>query len=240
MRPGTGTGRGSDKKRGILPQDQGVGLLKVRAIIVVARSKSSGQWLKEHFDDHYVQKAKDEGYRSRASFKLMELDDKDKLFRPGMTVVDLGAAPGGWSQVAAERIGDQGLVIASDILPMDAMAGVTFVQGDFTDEDVYHRILAAIDGRPVDLVISDMAPNMSGMNAIDQPRSIYLVELALDLARQVLKPNGVFLAKVFQGEGFDSLLADMRSNFTKVQSRKPDSSRARSREIYQLCRGFKG
>jgi 23S rRNA (uridine2552-2'-O)-methyltransferase len=206
----------------------------------VARSKSSGQWLKEHFDDHYVQKAKDKGYRSRASFKLMELDDKDKLFRPGMTVVDLGAAPGGWSQVAAERIGDSGLVIASDILPMDAMAGVTFVQGDFTEEEVYHRILEAIDGRPVDLVISDMAPNMSGNNAIDQPRSIYLVELALDLARQVLKPDGLFLAKVFQGEGFDSLLADMRSSFNKVQSRKPDSSRARSREIYQLCRGFKG
>ncbi len=206
----------------------------------VARSKSSGRWLQEHFDDTYVQRAKDEGYRSRASFKLVELDEKDRLFRPGMTVVDLGAAPGGWSQVAAERVGDEGLVISSDILPMDSLAGVTFIQGDFTEESVYEQILDAIDGRPVDLVISDMAPNMSGMNVIDQPRSIYLVELALDLARQVLKPNGVFLAKVFQGEGFDALLAEMRQSFAKVQSRKPDSSRARSREIYQLCRGFKG
>ncbi|MCW8885867.1 MAG: 23S rRNA methyltransferase, partial [Motiliproteus sp.] len=129
----------------------------------MARSKSSGRWLKEHFDDHYVQKAKDEGYRSRASFKLLELDQKDKLFRPGMTVVDLGAAPGGWSQVAAQQVGDQGVVVASDILPMDSMAGVTFVQGDFTEESVYEAILDAVDGRPVDLVISDMAPNMSGM-----------------------------------------------------------------------------
>ncbi|MEH6648580.1 MAG: 23S rRNA (uridine(2552)-2'-O)-methyltransferase RlmE [Motiliproteus sp.] len=206
----------------------------------MARSKTSGQWLKEHFDDPYVQRAKDEGYRSRASYKLIELDKKDKLLRPGMTVVDLGAAPGGWSQVAADKVGDSGLVIASDILPMDFMAGVTFVRGDFTEESVYDQIMQAIDGRPVDLVISDMAPNMSGMNAVDQPRSIYLVELALDLARQVMKPDGVFLAKVFQGEGFDALLAEMRSSFTKVQSRKPDSSRARSREIYQLCRGFKG
>ncbi|MCW9052138.1 MAG: 23S rRNA (uridine(2552)-2'-O)-methyltransferase RlmE [Motiliproteus sp.] len=206
----------------------------------MARSKSSGRWLKEHFDDHYVQKAKDEGYRSRASFKLLELDQKDKLFRPGMTVVDLGAAPGGWSQVAAQQVGDQGVVVASDILPMDSMAGVTFVQGDFTEESVYEAILDAVDGRPVDLVISDMAPNMSGMAAVDQPKAIYLVELALDLSRQVLKPNGIFLAKVFQGEGFDSLLSEMRQSFTKVQSRKPESSRARSREIYQLCRGFKG
>ncbi|WP_210397057.1 23S rRNA (uridine(2552)-2'-O)-methyltransferase RlmE [Motiliproteus sediminis] len=206
----------------------------------MARSKSSGSWLKEHFDDHYVQRAKGEGYRSRASYKLIELDQKDKLLKPGMTVVDLGAAPGGWSQVAAQAVGDSGVVIASDILPMDAMAGVRFVQGDFTEESVYEQILAAIDGRSVDLVISDMAPNMSGMNAIDQPRAIYLVELALDLARQVLKPDGTFLAKVFQGEGFDQLLTDMRGSFAKVQSRKPDSSRARSREIYQLCRGFKG
>jgi len=196
--------------------------------------------LKEHFDDHYVQRAKDEGYRSRASFKLLELGQKDNLFRPGMTVVDLGAAPGGWSQVAAELVSDSGQVIASDILPMDAMAGVTFIQGDFTEESVYESILQAVDGRPIDLVISDMAPNMSGMTSIDQPKAMYLVELALDLARQVLKPEGVFLAKVFQGEGFDQLLAEMRQSFSKVQSRKPESSRARSREIYQLCRGFKG
>ncbi len=206
----------------------------------MARSKSSGRWLQEHFDDPYVQRAKDEGYRSRASFKLLELDARDRLFRPGMTVVDLGAAPGGWSQVAAQQVGDRGRVIASDILPMDAMAGVHFVQGDFTDNSVYEALLAAIDGRPVDLVISDMAPNMSGMASIDQPRAMYLVELALDLARQVLKPDGVFLAKVFQGEGFETLLSEMKQSFTKVQSRKPESSRARSREIYQLCRGFKG
>ncbi|WP_207062354.1 23S rRNA (uridine(2552)-2'-O)-methyltransferase RlmE [Motiliproteus sp. SC1-56] len=206
----------------------------------MARSKSSGQWLKEHFDDHYVQRAKEQGYRSRASFKLIELDAKDKLFHSGMTVVDLGAAPGGWSQVAAERVGESGRVIASDILPMDSLAGVSFIQGDFTENSVYESILTAIDGRPVDLVISDMAPNMSGMAAIDQPRAMYLVELALDLARQVLRPQGVFLAKVFQGEGFEPLLAEMRQSFAKVQSRKPDSSRGRSREIYQLCRGFKG
>ena len=206
----------------------------------MARSKSSGQWLKEHFDDPYVQRAKEEGYRSRASYKLLELDKKDRLLRPGMVVVDLGAAPGGWSQVAAEKIGSTGQVVASDILPMDSLADVSFVQGDFTEESVYEQILEAIDGRQVDLVISDMAPNMSGMNSIDQPRAIYLVELALELARQVLKPEGVFLAKVFQGEGFDPLLAEMRQSFKKAQSRKPDSSRARSREIYQLCRGFKG
>lgn len=206
----------------------------------MARSKSSGRWLQEHFDDQYVQKAKDEGYRSRASFKLLELNEKDKLIKPGMTVVDLGAAPGGWSQVAVQLVGDSGQVIASDILPMDSMAGVTFIQGDFTEDAVYEKILEAVGDKPVDVVISDMAPNMSGMSSIDQPKAMYLVELALDLARQVLKPDGVFLAKVFQGEGFDALLAEMRQSFTKVQSRKPDSSRARSREIYQLCRGYKG
>lgn len=206
----------------------------------MAKSKSSERWLKEHFDDHYVQKAKQDGYRSRASFKLLELNEKDKLIKPGMTVVDLGAAPGGWSQVAAELVGDTGQVIASDILPMDSMADVTFIQGDFTEESVYEKILKAIGNNPVDVVISDMAPNMSGMSSIDQPKAMYLVELALELARQTLRPNGVMLAKVFQGEGFDPLLVEMRQSFTKVQSRKPDSSRARSREIYQLCRGFKG
>lgn len=205
----------------------------------MAKSKSSERWLKEHFDDHYVQKAKQDGYRSRASFKLLELNEKDQLIKPGMTVVDLGAAPGGWSQVAAQIVGDTGHVIASDILPMDSIADVTFIQGDFTEESVYEKILEAIGNNPVDVVISDMAPNMSGMSSIDQPKAMYLVELALELARQTLRPNGVMLAKVFQGEGFDPLLVEMRQSFTKVQSRKPDSSRARSREIYQLCRGFK-
>ncbi len=206
----------------------------------MAKSTSSGRWLTEHFDDHYVKKSKELGYRSRASFKLIELDEKDKLFQPGMTVVDLGAAPGGWSQVAAERIGDHGRVVASDILPMDSMAGVDFVQGDFTEEEVLNQILSAIGDEQVDLVISDMAPNMSGMAAVDQPAAMYLVELALDTARQVLKPGGDFVAKVFQGEGFDQYLQDMRTSFKKVVTRKPDSSRSRSREVYLLGKGFKG
>jgi 23S rRNA (uridine2552-2'-O)-methyltransferase len=206
----------------------------------VAKSASSERWLKEHFDDHYVRKAKEEGYRSRASFKIIELDDKDKLFKQGMTVVDLGAAPGGWSQIAAERVGEKGRVVASDILPMDGMAGVEFVQGDFTEEEVLKRILSALGDQPADLVISDMAPNMSGMSAVDQPAAMYLVELALDMAREVLKPGGNFVAKVFQGEGFDQYLQDMRTSFNKVVTRKPDSSRARSREVYLLGKGFKG
>jgi 23S rRNA (uridine2552-2'-O)-methyltransferase len=180
------------------------------------------------------------GYRSRASFKLIELDEKDKLFRPGMTVVDLGAAPGGWSQIAAERVGDHGRVVASDILPMDSMAGVEFVQGDFTEEEVLNRILVALGDEPADLVISDMAPNMSGMSAVDQPAAMYLVELALDMAREVLKPGGNYVAKVFQGEGFDQYIKDMRTSFNKVVTRKPDSSRSRSREVYLLGKGFKG
>ncbi len=196
--------------------------------------------MQEHFDDRYVKLSKEEGYRSRASYKLIELNRKDKLFRPGMTVVDLGAAPGGWSQVAAELVGDTGRIVASDILPMDAMAGVEFVQGDFTEEEVLHRILKALGDEPADLVISDMAPNMSGMNSVDQPAAMYLVELALDMAREVLKPGGSFLAKVFQGEGFDEYIKEMRQSFDKVITRKPDASRARSREVYLLGKGFKG
>ncbi|MFW5825113.1 MAG: 23S rRNA (uridine(2552)-2'-O)-methyltransferase RlmE [Marinobacter sp.] len=206
----------------------------------MARSKSSDRWLKEHFDDVWVKKSRQDGYRSRASYKLIELDRKDHLFRPGQTVVDLGAAPGGWTQVAVEKVGDQGLVVASDILPMDPVAGVDFVQGDFTDQAVFDELMAVLDGRPVDVVISDMAPNMSGNPAADIPRAMALVELALDMARQVLRPGGAFVAKVFQGEGFDALLADMRQSFSSVVSRKPDSSRARSREVYQVCRGFRG
>lgn len=206
----------------------------------MARSKSSNDWMDEHFNDHYVMKAKEEGYRSRACYKLMELDDKDKLIKPGMTVVDLGSAPGGWSQVAAKRVGDHGLVVASDILPMDGIAGVTFLQGDFTEEAVFDELMTVLGNRPVDLVISDMAPNMSGMSAVDQPSAMYLVELALDMARQVLKPGGNYAAKVFQGEGFDEYLKDMRSSFQKVVTRKPESSRARSREVYLVAKGFKG
>jgi len=206
----------------------------------MARSKSSNDWMDEHFNDHYVMKAKEEGYRSRACYKLMELDDKDKLIKPGMTVVDLGSAPGGWSQVAAKRVGDHGLVVASDILPMDGIAGVTFLQGDFTEEAVFDELMSVIGNRPVDLVISDMAPNMSGMSAVDQPSAMYLVELALDMAKQVLKPGGNYAAKVFQGEGFEEYLKDLRSSFQKVVTRKPESSRARSREVYLVAKGYKG
>ncbi|MBF8223717.1 23S rRNA (uridine(2552)-2'-O)-methyltransferase RlmE [Halomonas sp. 328] len=203
-------------------------------------SKSSAGWLKEHFDDQYVQRSWQDGYRSRASYKLLALDEKDKLFTPGMTVIDLGAAPGGWSQVAAEKVGAKGLVIASDILEMDALAGVEFIQGDFTEEAALEAILATLGERPVDLVMSDMAPNMSGMAAIDQPQAMYLVELALDLARQTLRPGGRFLAKVFQGEGFDAYLKELRGSFARVVTRKPEASRARSREVYLLAEDFRG
>ena len=212
----------------------------VRLRTIMARSKSSARWLQEHFDDQYVKRSQEDGWRSRASYKLLEIHNKDQLFRPGMSVVDLGAAPGGWTQVAAEIIGDTGRVVASDILPMDPIAGATFVQGDFTEDEVLENILKAIGSDQVDLVISDMAPNMSGAQSVDQPKAMYLVELALDLARQVLRKNGVFLAKVFQGEGFEPYLKDLRSSFTKVITRKPDASRSRSREVYLLAKGFKG
>ncbi len=208
--------------------------------MMAKKGSTSKRWLKEHFDDEYVLRSQREGYRSRACYKLLELNEKDKLIRPGMTVVDLGSAPGGWSQVAAQLVGDKGRVVASDILPMDGLAGVDFIQGDFTEDQVFESIMEIIGDQPVDLVISDMAPSMSGMAAVDQPQSMYLVELALAMARQVLKPGGVFVAKVFQGEGFELLLRDMRTTFKSVQSRKPAASRARSREVYQLGQGFKG
>lgn len=206
----------------------------------MARSKSSHQWLKEHFADEYVKRSQAEGYRSRASYKLIELDDKDRFFRPGQLAVDLGAAPGGWSQVATERVGHKGRVIASDILEMDSLAGVEFVQGDFTEQSVLDELLGVLNGTLADVVISDMAPNMSGMVAVDIPKTMDLVELALDMARQVLKPGGVFVTKVFHGEGFDALLQELRRDFKAVASRKPGASRARSREVYQVCRGFRG
>ncbi|MEH6346908.1 MAG: 23S rRNA (uridine(2552)-2'-O)-methyltransferase RlmE [Bermanella sp.] len=206
----------------------------------MSQSKTSKAWLKEHFDDRFVKQSQQDGYRSRASYKLLELQEKDNLITPGMTVVDLGSAPGGWSQVAARLVGNEGRVIASDILEMDSVAGVTFIKGDFTEDDVYQSILNAMKGELADLVISDMAPNMSGMNAVDQPAAMYLVELALDLGTQVLKPGGNFVAKVFQGEGFEAYLKSMRGNFQKVITRKPDSSRARSREVYLFGKGFKG
>ena len=206
----------------------------------MARSKSSARWLKEHVNDPFVKQAQKDGYRSRASYKLKELSDKDKLIKPGMLVIDLGSAPGGWSQVASELVGDHGKLIASDILTMDPLPGVDFIQGDFTEEAVFDQIMAAIGGQPVDVVISDMAPNLSGISSADQAASIYLIELALDMANQVLKPKGSFVAKAFQGEGYDAFVAQVREQFDSVVIRKPDSSRARSREVYVVGRGFKG
>ncbi len=206
----------------------------------MARSKSSNGWLQEHFKDQYVQRSQQDGYRSRASYKLLELNKKDRFLKPNMTVIDLGAAPGGWSQVAAELVGDNGTVIASDILPMDGIAGVDFLQGDFTEDEVFDKLMKMMSGFKADLVISDMAPNMSGMADVDQPRSMYLVELALDMAVQTLAKGGCFVTKVFQGEGFDTLLGEARTNFTSVVTRKPDASRARSREVYWVAKGFKG
>jgi 23S rRNA (uridine2552-2'-O)-methyltransferase len=202
-------------------------------------SASSKRWLKEHFDDQYVQKAQKQGRRSRAFFKLEEVQQKDKLFKPGMTVVDLGAAPGGWSQLASNLVGPEGQVIACDILPMDPIAGVEFLQGDFREEAVLNALLNRIDGNNVDIVLSDMAPNMSGNNSVDQARSIYLCELALDMCHQVLKPGGSLAIKVFQGEGFDEYLKALRQTFTSIKTRKPDSSRARSREVYLVACGYK-
>lgn len=204
----------------------------------MARSKSSKRWLKEHFSDAYVKRAQQEGYRSRAVFKLSEIQEKDHLIKPGMTIVDLGAAPGGWSQIVKEIVGDKGKVIALDILPMEAVPGVEFIQGDFTDTSVFELLLTHVDKGEVDLVISDMAPNISGMKAVDQPRAMYLSELALEFALEVLKPGGDFLVKVFQGEGFDTYLKTLRQQFKRVAVRKPKASRARSNEVYLLARGF--
>lgn len=206
----------------------------------MARSKTSQNWLREHFNDPFVKMAQKDGYRSRASYKLLEIQEKDRILRPGNVVIDLGAAPGGWSQVTSRVLGDKGRLIASDILEMDSIEDVTFIQGDFTEESVLAQILAAVDNQPVDLVISDMAPNMSGVRMADQARAMYLCELALDLAGQVLRPGGDFLIKIFQGEGFDQYHKQVRQMFEKVQMRKPLSSRDRSREQYLLARGFRG
>lgn len=202
-------------------------------------SASSKRWLTEHFNDHYVQKAQKQGKRSRAFFKLEEIQQKDKLISPGNTLVDLGAAPGGWSQLASELVGDKGQVIACDILPMDSIVGVDFLQGDFRDEAVLNALLNRIGGNTVDIVLSDMAPNLSGNAAVDQAGSMYLCELALDMCHQVLKPGGSFVIKVFQGEGFDTYLRALRDAFTTIKTRKPDSSRSRSREVYLVALGYK-
>lgn len=203
------------------------------------RTASSRRWLKEHFDDHYVQQAQKRGLRSRAVFKLEEVQERDKILKPGQTVIDLGAAPGGWSQLVVDIQKGTGQVIACDILPMDPIAGVDFLEGDFREEAVLNALLNRIGGANVDVVLSDMAPNMSGNQTVDQSRSMYLVELALDMCKQVLKPNGSFVVKVFQGEGFDPFLLNVRAAFKTVKVRKPDSSRARSREVFLVASGFK-
>jgi 23S rRNA (uridine2552-2'-O)-methyltransferase len=206
----------------------------------MARSKSSHRWLQEHVNDPYVKQAQKDGYRSRSSYKLIELNDKDRLIRPGMLILDLGSAPGGWSQVAGKLVGAKGRVLATDILPMDPVKNVDFIQGDFTEEAVFNQILEALNGTKPDLIISDIAPNITGIDSADQGSSIYLVELALDMVRRVLKPKGNFVCKVFQGTGSDAFLKDVRTSFEKVSVRKPAASRPRSREVYLVARGFRG
>lgn len=203
------------------------------------RSKSSKKWLQEHFNDRFVQQAKKEGFRSRAVYKLLEIQEKDRILKPGMSVVDLGAAPGGWSQIAVKIVGSAGNVYALDILAMDPLPDVVFIQGDFREQEVLERLIALTGGSKIDLVISDMAPNISGIKDVDQVCAIYLAELALDAATRLLKANGGLIVKVFQGEGFDTLLEAVRARFQSVKIRKPEASRARSQEVYFVAQGFK-
>ena len=200
----------------------------------MAKSKSSRRWLAEHFDDQYVKMAQQQGFRSRAAFKLLEIDEKYHFLRKGMRVVDLGSAPGSWTQVVQRVLGDSGKIIALDILPMDPLENVTFIEGDFTEDEPLALLQEALNDQNADLVLSDMAPNMSGMGAVDQPRAMYLAELALAFAEQWLEPGGNFVVKVFHGEGFDDFVKQARSLFEKVQVRKPSASRPRSREVYVL------
>jgi len=204
---------------------------------MASRSKSSKRWLSEHFDDPYVKQAQKQGLRSRSAFKLMELDEKYRLIKPGGCIVDLGSSPGGWSQIARKRAGKGGRVIGLDILPMEPIDNVEFIRGDFTADEPLATLETALAGQSVDLVLCDMAPNMSGVAAADQARAMYLAELALDFSRSHLKPGGDFLVKVFQGQGFDTFVRMVRSQFDKVVIRKPDASRSRSREVYLLARG---
>ncbi len=205
----------------------------------MARSKSSDRWLKEHFDDPYVQKAQVQGRRSRASFKLEEVQRKDGLIQPGHVVVDLGAAPGSWTELAASWTGPSGCVFALDILPMDSIADVDIILGDFTEENVLTTLLQKLNGAKVDVVLSDMAPNMSGNKSVDQPKAMYLCELALDFARLTLSPGGSFFIKVFHGEGFDAFFNELRLEFSILKTRKPSASRSRSRETYLSAKGFR-
>ena len=205
----------------------------------MARSKSSSRWLKEHFSDPFVKRAQAEGWRSRAVFKLEELIERDHLLKPGMVVVDLGAAPGGWSQMVRERLGDAGRIVALDILPMQGIAGVEFIEGDFREDEVLQRLEATLHGAPVDLVLSDIAPNMSGVGVADQARAMHLAELAQEFAAVHLKPGGAFVVKLFQGRGFDEYVRNLRKAYERVSMRKPKASRARSPEVYALATGKK-
>lgn len=203
------------------------------------RTRTSKGWMQEHVNDEFVKRAQREGYRARAAYKLMEIDDKDHLIKPGMVVVDLGSAPGSWSQVVSQRLKGQGSIIALDLLEMQSMPGVTFIQGDFREQSVLDALEQTLNGKPVDLVISDMAPNISGISAMDQANAAYLTELALDFSETWLKPGGHFLVKVFVGSGFDEIVRRMRSSFEKVLTRKPKASRDRSSEVYLLGMGKK-
>lgn len=206
----------------------------------MARSKSSTRWLKEHFDDPFVKRAHAEGLRSRAAYKLEELIERNRLLKPGMVVVDLGAAPGGWSQMVHQHLGGTGRIVALDLLPMPSVGGVTFIQGDFREEAVLQTLETELAGTAVDLVLCDMAPNMSGVASVDQARMMELAELARDFAQAHLRPGGTFLAKLFQGAGFDEYLRDLRTRYARLTMRKPKASRARSPEVYALATGFKG
>jgi 23S rRNA (uridine2552-2'-O)-methyltransferase len=208
--------------------------------VAKSRSKSSASWLERQHSDPYTQQAKKLGYRGRAAFKLLEIQAKDKILAKGMRVVDLGAAPGGWSQVASQILGPTGQLIALDKLPIESLVGVDIVQGDFQEQAVMDELRSRLKNQPVDLVISDMAPNLTGMSSVDQPRSMELAELAFDFAQQVLKPDGNFLVKVFQGEGFEAFWSMLKGQFKQVVIRKPKSSRKESREMYVLAKGFKG
>ena len=203
------------------------------------KSKSSARWLNDHENDEFVRRAKRDGYRSRAAYKLLEIQEKYRILKPGGTVVDLGAAPGGWMQVAASEVGDSGFVVGLDLLETKPLSGCTFLQGDFTEDAVLEQLAGVLGGRPVDLVISDMAPNISGVKDIDQPRAMYLVELAVGFAVEALRPGGAFLAKCFEGEGIDDIRRVIRSDFKQLDNVKPRASRGGSREIYLLGRGFR-
>jgi len=206
----------------------------------MARTKSSADWLSRHVSDPFVKQAQKEGYRARSAYKLIELNEKDRLIRPGMRILDLGSAPGGWSQVAGKLVGARGRVLATDILPMDALPNVDFLQGDFTEDVVVEKMLDWLGGAKFDLILSDIAPNTTGIGSVDAAKSVYLLELALDAARKTLKSRADFVAKMFQGAGSDQFLKELRTHFEKVAVRKPAASRKESREVYVVAKGFKG